>query len=167
VTSKGTGVPGRGTEEAKTNDVTGRYAKDVYGICVDMGRPGIGVHMRDVEKVAMALARAGMRFAGPEETPLSAVMTDMRTGKIGDDLLDVAVLSVIIEGTCQREKLGFVLKALRQIEGEVHTVFSLGIVSMRGEDGDEHLMRTLEKAGMKRPIRGKVNVGLGRPLFTG
>jgi hypothetical protein len=167
VTSKGTGVPGRGTEEAKTNDVTGRYTKDVYGICVDMGRPGVGVHMRDVEKVAMALARAGVRFASPYETPLSAVMSDLRTGKLRDDFLDVAVLSVIIEGTCEREKLGFVLKALQQVEAEIETVFSLGIVSMVGEDGDDLLMRTLEEAGIRRPTRGKVNVGLGRPLFAG
>lgn len=167
VTSKGTGVPGRGTEEAKTNDVTGRFTKDVYGICIDMGRPGVGAHMRDVEKVAMALAAAGVRFASPKETPLSAVMTNIRSGKIRDDLLDVHVLSVIIEGTCKRENVGSVLNTLMKVQKKIDTVFSLGIVSMLDEDGDEPLMVTLERYGIDRPTRGKVNVGLGRPLYIG
>ena len=37
-----TGVPGRGTEEMKTNDVTGRYRLGEAGICLDIGRPGVG-----------------------------------------------------------------------------------------------------------------------------
>ncbi|MFX0195803.1 MAG: DUF362 domain-containing protein [Candidatus Hodarchaeota archaeon] len=165
VTSKGTGVPGRGTEEAKTNDVTGRYNKDVYGICVDMGRPGVGVYMREVEKVAIALADAGVRFASPNETPLSAVMSDMSTGRLREDILDVHVLSVIIEGICERKKIKSVLNALLKLETEIDTVFSLGIVSMMDDNGDAHLMRALEQSGIRRPTRGKVNVGLGRPLF--
>lgn len=167
VTSKGTGVPGRGTEEAKTNDVTGRFTKDVYGICIDMGRPGVGTYMRDVEKVAMAVAAVGVRFASPKETPLSAVMTNIRSGKIREGLLDVHVLSVIIEGTCKKKDLGTVLDAILKVEKEIDTVFSLGIVSMLEEDGDQPLMMTLERYGLDRPTRGKVNVGLGRPLYTG
>lgn len=164
VTSKGTGVPGRGTEEAKTNDVAGRFNKDVYGICIDMGRPGVGVYMRDVEKVAMALANAGARFAGPSENPLSAVMSDIRTGKIREDLLTVHLLSVIIEGICKRDRISTILEALLKVKSEIDTVFSLGIVSMMGGNGDEYLMKALDKSGMGRPTRGKVNVGLGRPL---
>lgn len=34
-------VPGRGTEEVKTNDVTGRVDKKHYGIAVEMGRPSV------------------------------------------------------------------------------------------------------------------------------
>jgi Pyruvate/2-oxoacid:ferredoxin oxidoreductase delta subunit len=164
VTSEGTGVPGRGTEEAKTNDVTGRFTKDTYGICIDMGRPGVGTYMRDVEKVAMAVAGAGVRFASPKETPLSGLMTDIRAGKIRDEYLPVHVLSVIIEGTCKREQLGGVLQALLKVEKEIETVFSLGIVSMAVGDGDEPLFETLRQVGLNRPTRGKVNVGLGKPL---
>jgi hypothetical protein len=167
VTSEGTGVPGRGTEEAKTNDVTGRFPGDSYGICIDMGRPGVGTYMRDVEKVAMAVAGAGVRFASPKETPLSGLMTDIRTGKIRDEYLPVHVLSVIIEGTCKREKLGHVLEALLKGEKEIDTVFSLGIVSMSVGDGDEPLLKTLQQYGLKKPTRGKVNTGLGKPLYKG
>jgi len=166
VTSKGTGVPGRGTEEAKTNDVTGRYAKGVYGICIDMGRPGTGVYLSDVEMVAMAVAGAGLKFGSPDETPLSAVMTDLRTGRIRSDLLDVHVLSIIIEGTCEKERLKPILEALLKIETEINTVFSLGIVTVKSEGSDDHLRETLDQVGIDWPIRGKVNVGLGRPLFS-
>ncbi len=166
VTSKGTGIPGRGTEEAKTNCVTGRYTKNVYGICIDMGRPGVGVYMRDVEKVAMALAPTGFRFVGPQENPLATLMADFTTGKFRDEALDLHVLSVIIEGSVKRDGLNSVLEALLRVEHEIDTVFSLGIVSLV-VDGDEHLMKTLDGCGIPRPTRGKVNVGLGRPLFTG
>jgi len=166
VTSKGTGVPGRGTEEAKTNDVTGRYGKGVYGICIDMGRPGVGAYIRDVEKVAMAVAEAGVTFASPDETPLSTVMSNLSTGKIREELLDVHILSVIIEGTCEKGRLRSVLEALLKVETEIDTVFSLGIVLALAEDGDDYLMSTLDQVGIPQPIRGKVNVGLGRPLFS-
>ena len=165
VTHKGTSIPGRGTEECKTNDVSGRFGKDFYGICIDMGRPGIGVYLRDVEKVAMAIAAAGVRFPGPRETPLSVLMTDIHSGKIQDDLLDVHVLSVIIEGTCRRDEFSCVLKAILKVEKEIETVFSLGIVSMMGEDKDEPLMKILKQYGIEKPFRGKVNVGLGRTTF--
>lgn len=163
-TYQGTGVPGRGTEEAKTNDVTGRYRPGFYGICIDVGRPGIGVYLRDVEKITRALAKVGVTFAGPEENPLSAIMTDFRTGKIRDDLLNVRVLSIIVEAICPKEKLLAVLEVLKQVAQEIDTVFSLGIVSVWDEEQNLHLAETLRIAGLPQPLRGKVNVGLGRPL---
>ena len=39
---KETRVPGRGTEEAKTNDVTGQFRKGFVGVTTEMGRPGLG-----------------------------------------------------------------------------------------------------------------------------
>jgi hypothetical protein len=167
VTHEETGIPGRGTEECKTNDVSGRFGKDTYGICIDMGRPGVGASLRDVEKVAMAVAAAGVRFPGPKETPLSELMTDIRSGKIREDLHDVRVLSIIIEGKCRRGALAGVLRAILKVEKEIDTVFSLGVVSQVGADNDEPLMKTLEQGGLEKPFRGKVNVGLGRPLFQG
>lgn len=165
VTYKGTGIPGRGTEECKTNDVSGRFRKDFFGICIDMGRPGIGAYLYDIEKVAMAVAAAGVRFSSPKETPLSVLMTDIRSGKIRDDLLEVHVLSAIIEGTCRKDKFSKVLEAILKVEKEIDTVFSLGVVSLVGEDNDATLMKILEQSGVQKPFRGKVNVGLGRPVF--
>jgi len=164
-TTAETGVPGRGTEESKTNDVTGRFRKDEAGICIDMGRPGVGVRMRDVEKVAVAVVRAGLKIPGPEETPLAKVMADRTTGKLKDDVLDEYLLSIIIEGTCPLDKVEGVLRALRSVEKEIDTVFSLGIVLQVDENGYHPVLDTLEAFGIK-PYRGKVNVGFGRPLAT-
>ena len=70
VTYEGTGVAGRGTEECKTNDVTGRYPPERVGFAIDMGRPGIGAWLSDVEKVARAVVEGGLELEGPEHNPL-------------------------------------------------------------------------------------------------
>ncbi len=40
VVHPGTGVPGRGTDEIKSNDVTGRLRQGEVGLVVEIGRPG-------------------------------------------------------------------------------------------------------------------------------
>jgi Fe-S-cluster-containing hydrogenase component 2 len=161
-TKAATGVPGRGTEESKTNDVTGRTQKGQLGICVDMGRPGLGVWMRDAEKVAMALARVGLRFE--DCSPLTAVLKDKRTGEIIDEVCNERLLSIIVEGTVPENDFPKVIAALRQVEQEIDTVFSLGVISRVDAAGHAPFLSQLESIGLAQPIRGKVNVGLGRPL---
>lgn len=159
-----TGVSGRGTEEVKTNDVTGRVKKGQVGICIDMGRPGLGVYLRDAEKVAMACAQAGVHLAPQEQTPLAALMPDLSTGKLNDDCLDYRLLSVIVEGHCPESQLPVVLKALKQVAGEIDTVFSLGLIVRVDEKGQTRALDCLDELGIPQPHRGKINVGLGRPL---
>ena len=48
---------GRGTEEGKTNDRTGRFHFGQVGICVEMGRPGISTSFADAQVVAQAVAK--------------------------------------------------------------------------------------------------------------
>ncbi len=165
VTHGGTGVPGRGTEEAKTNDVTGRYPPGEVGIAIDMGRPGLGCSLRDAERVAMAVTAAGVKLEDANTTPLAALMTDLSTGKLKDEYLDTRVLSVIVEGKCPISNLPRVLAALRAVEAQIDTVFSLGLVSRVDQDGTSAIPGLMEQAGLPRPIRGKVNVGLGKPLI--
>lgn len=161
-----TGVTGRGTEEVKTNDVTGRVKKGFAGFSIDMGRPGLGVFLRDAEKVAMAMAAAGMVFESPEKTPLSALMTDLKTGKLDDACLDYHLLSVIIEGNCKLDKMPDVFRALQKVEKEIDTVFSVGLILRTDENGEAPALAELDNLGIPQPHRGKVNVGLGRPLCT-
>ncbi|MBW1695404.1 MAG: 4Fe-4S binding protein [Deltaproteobacteria bacterium] len=165
-THKVTGVTGRGTEEVKTNDVSGRYRRGEVGLSIDMGRPGAGVYLRDAEKVAMAAARAGFELAPPQDTPLAALMTDLSTGKLKDECLNYRLLSVIIEGKCKEEKIRDVLEALQKVEKEIDTVFSLGLISRVDEDGRCKALDCLDELGIPQPHRGKVNVGLGRPIVT-
>ncbi len=49
-THEGTDIPGRGTEEMKTNDVTGRFKDGFVGVGLEFGRPGIGTRFREAEK---------------------------------------------------------------------------------------------------------------------
>lgn len=159
-----TGVTGRGTEEVKTNDVSGRIKKGDVGICIDMGRPGMGVYLRDAEKVAMACAAAGVKLAPADHTPLAALMPDLSTGKLVDECHNYRLLSVIVEGKCREADLSQVLKALQQVQGEIDTVFSLGLIMRVDENGQNPTIRCLDELGIPQPHRGKVNVGLGKPL---
>ena len=159
-----TGVPGRGTEESKTNDVTGRVRRGEFGLCVDMGRPGVGVRLRDVDTVTRALVAAGLKLEPATVSPLGMVVEDPETGRLREDVLDEYLLSIIIEGKAPLERLGSVLEALRRVEDQVDTVFSVGLV-MRADEGlSPRLREELDRLGIEYPFRAKVNVGLGRPL---
>ena len=61
-----TRIPGRGTEEMKTNEVTGRFPRGKFGMAFELGRPGVGTRFHDVQKVAMALAALGIGLRGEQ-----------------------------------------------------------------------------------------------------
>ncbi len=157
-----TGVPGRGTEESKTNDVTGRTKIGQVGIAIDMGRPGVGLKLADAEKVAMAVAAAGLEFE--DASPLTEIMAEKKTGKLKPEYLDVHLLSIIVEGNCPLDGFAKVIRALQDVEGKIDTVFSLGVISRVDVDGNAPVLQEIEKLGLSKPIRGKVNVGQGKPL---
>jgi NAD-dependent dihydropyrimidine dehydrogenase PreA subunit len=155
-----TEIMGRGTAEMKTNDVTGRFREGEVGFAIEMGRPSISTGFADVEKVTVALA--GM----VEFEPLNPVtaLIDPKTGRFKDPrVLDVRALSAIIECKTTEERGLEVLRTLKEISGEIDTVFSLCvIVSCRGYDIP---FRDVMVENRFTPrINGKTNVGLGRPL---
>lgn len=162
ITKKETGVAGRGTEECKTNDVTGRFCKGEIGICIEPGRPGVGTTFRDVEKITMKLAKVGVEFE--EKNPIAYLMKDKITGKLKEDILDERVLSCVIEFRVKVEKFPEVIKALKEIEEEVETVFSVGIISRLEEDGKIPILQMLESLGVEVRPNAKINLGLGKPL---
>jgi len=161
-----TGVTGRGTEEVKTNDVTGRIQAGEVGVCIDMGRPGKGVYLRDASKVAMAITGAGGELLPADHTPLAALMKDLKTGELIDECLNYHLLSVIVEGKCREEQLPEILQALKDVGQELETCFSLGLILRVDEDGQTTALQCLDQLGIPQPHRGKVNVGLGRPLYV-
>ena len=160
-----TGDKGRGTEEIKTNDVTGRVKIGTVGFTIDMGRPGIGARLDDVEKVVMAIVEAGIILEEPKKSPLGAVIKDFKTGEIKEEYKDVFVLSVIVEGTCPIENAANVLRALKAVSTEINTVFSLGVALRNvGHGAYARLMEIISGLDIPLPYRGKVNLGLGRPI---
>ncbi len=159
----GTGVSGRGTDEIKSNDVTGRLRKGEAGLVVELGRPGIGSYFRDIEKVAMALAKLKPHFE--KENPVTQLMVDMETGKMNEEVLNEKVMSAIIEIKITLERVPEFLRTLEKIQEEVDTVISIGIASKCLPDGSIPHEEWVKKANYALSPNGKTNIGLGRPLF--
>ncbi len=160
---EGTGVHGRGTDEIKSNDVTGRLREGDVGFVVELGRPGIGARFRDIEKVAMALAELDVQFEA--ENPVTQLMSDPKTGRIREDVLDEKVLSAIIELKTRLEMIPQVLQALEEVQHQVDTVISVGVASRCAADGSVPHEQWVRRAGYRLSPNGKTNLGLGRPLF--
>jgi len=162
---KETRVTGRGTEEMKTNDVTGRFRRGWVGIGIELGRPGVGTRFHDVDKVAQAMATLGAEFE--PNSPVTLLMKDVDAGKLREDVLDEKVLSAIIECTFPIERIKAALTALKEVARDVDTVFSVDCISVVEPDGSLPVDRILSELEIPRYINGKTNVGLGRPLAEG
>ena len=111
VPHESTGVHGRGTEEVKTNDVTGRVQAGEAGFTIEFGRPSIGVRFRDIEQVTQALAAMGFDFE--DRNPVTHLMADRKRGTIREDILNEKILSAIVELKTTLENVPRILKRLR------------------------------------------------------
>ena len=165
IVHKDTGIPGRGTEEMKTNEVTGIFKSGGVGIGLEFGRPGVGTRFRDVDKVAQAMAKQGAHFR--PENPVTFLMDDVSTGRLKKEILDEKVLSAIVEFSLPIEKMKDALIALKEVAKEVDTVFSVECINVVEPDGSLPADKILSELGIPRYINGKTNVGLGRPLAGG
>ncbi len=163
VSHESTGVHGRGTEEVKTNDVTGRVREGEAGFTVEFGRPSIGVRFRDIERVTRALAEMGLAFE--DRNPVTHLMTDRKTGKIRDDILNEKILSAIVELKTTLDDVPRILKRLEEVAKEIDTVLSVGVATRCGPEGDSALEGLLREHGYDF-LRGKTNLGLGRALVV-
>ena len=161
----GSQVPGRGTEEMKTNDVKGTFLPGEVGVGVELGRPGVGAYFRDVEKVAMALMKADIGYQLAMENPVTHFMSNKETGKLRDDVLGEKATSAIIEGKCKLEKLPEALKVLKKVAQEVDTVFTVEVITKVPPEGEIPLVPILEELGFWYSINSKNNMGLGEPHF--
>lgn len=154
---------GRGTEEMKTNDVTGRFRRGEAGVALELGRPGVGTSFRDLETVAMAIARLGVEFE--TQNPVAELMADPKTGKFNDTVLNERVLSAIIELKIPVGKLTEVLAEIREVSAKIDTAFSLDLISRVDADGTTPVVAIARAAGFSPRPNTKTNVGLGRPRF--
>ncbi len=161
-THKVTQVMGRGTEEVKTNDVTGIVKRGERAFCVEMGRPGIGAHFRDVEKVTMALAALGVEFQ--ERNPVFSLIKNKKTGEIIEDVKGERVLSLIIEFMVNPENIRKLMETLEGVSKKIDTVFSLDCVCRVDPDGEVPVINELKQIGYEVSPWLKMNMGLGRPL---
>jgi ferredoxin len=160
---KETRIPGRGTEEMKTNDVTGRYRYGEAGMACEVGRPGTGTSFRDVQILTMALADMGTKFE--PQNPLTKLLVDESKGLINPEVLDEKVLSAIVEFKVPIEQVPAILQCLDNVQGQLNTVFSVNLVCKVMPDETIPVEQIMDEVGMPLSINGKHNVGFGRPFF--
>jgi len=159
-THESTGVQGRGTEEVKTNDVTGRVKRGEVGFTIEFGRPGVGVWFRDIQVMTQALAAANVPFE--KKNPLTLLMSDVATGTLTEDVLDEKVLSAIVEIKVTVDRVEEVIHLVHDVEKQINTVVALGVSTRCDEDGEENVLAPiLNRLGYKLQ-RAKTNTGLGR-----
>ena len=153
---------GRGTEECKTNDRTGRVKKGQVGFGIELGRPGVSATFVDVEKVTMKVASIGVEFES--QNPIWPLLKNPATGEIKDDVKGERVLSLVVEFVTELGRTGRVIETLRQLEQEVDTVFTVAVMSRVNEDKSVPVLPLLQEMGAQPRPNAKINVGLGRPL---
>src|SRR5436309_5888057 len=160
VPHESTGVEGRGTEEVKTNDISGRVKVGEVGFTIEFGRPGVGVWFRDMQKMCRALAEAGVSFE--KRNPVTSLMSDVATGTIREDIMNEKVLSAIIEIKVPVERAEEIIRLVWEVEKQIDTVVALGVGTRCDADGEDRVVAPiLEKLGY-HPERAKTNIGLGR-----
>ena len=157
-----TQVPGRGTEEVKTNDVTGRVKPKEIGIAVEMGRPCLGTTIEEVEKVTTALASLGVRYE--KRNPVAHLLASEKTGQVKPEYMGERLTSLILEFTIKEDQLESVVSELRRVSSEIDTVFTLDVMSCFDEDGRIPVWKELCSLGLVPRPNAKINLGLGRPL---
>jgi NAD-dependent dihydropyrimidine dehydrogenase PreA subunit len=161
VAFKETGVTGRGTEEMKTNDVTGRFRRGEIGVAIDVGRPNVGARLSDVERLTALLAPLGVTFE--PANPVTYLMDDPATGRMNPEVRDERVLSAVIEFTILERRLPEALTAIDAAAAGCATVFAVGLITRPERDGQVRLLETLRRLGRRPLPNAKVNAGLGRP----
>jgi ferredoxin len=159
VPHEATGIKGRGTEEVKTNDVTGRCKFGEVNFTIEFGRPGVGARFWEVQKMTQALAKAGVPFEN--KNPVTALMKST-DGSLPDDVLNEKVLSCIVEIKVAVSRAEEIILLVREVEKQINTVVALGVGTRCEDDGDEReVVEILHRLGYN-PQRAKTNSGLGR-----
>jgi len=153
---------GRGTEECKTNDRTGKFKHGQIGIVVELGRPNTGTYLYNAEKIIQTLMGAGVEMG--EKSPMTALISDKQKGLLRDDIRNERVLSCIVEGKVKIEDLEHALKLLKKLSLEIDTVFSLGLVTRMVNGFESPIDPIVNKMGLSVRPNSKINLGLGRPL---
>lgn len=160
VPHESTGVHGRGTEEVKTNDVTGRVKTGEAGFTVEFGRPGVGVRFRQIQEMTQALAALDVQFE--QRNPVTSLMSDQARGLIREDILDEKILSAIVELKCCLELVPAVLDTVSEVARRLDTIVAVGVATRCDEEGEDHSLAPLLAAKGYSFHRAKTNIGLGR-----
>jgi hypothetical protein len=160
VPHESTGVQGRGTEEVKTNDVSGRIQRGDVGLTVEFGRPGVGVRFHEIQSMTRALTAAGVEFE--KKNPVTSLVSDEKTGDIREDILNEKVLSAIVEIKVPTSRMEEIISLVHTVEKDLTTVIAIGVGARCDEDGEEGIIAPILEGKGYRLERAKTNAGYGR-----
>lgn len=154
---------GRGTEEAKTNDVTGKFGRGEYGLLLEFGRPCTGTTFAEVEKVTMAMRARNIPII--KDNPIYGLLEDPETGRFKQVYVNERVLSAILEVYIREDELEETMSTLLPMLEDLDTVVSVGLVTRFESDASLLVMERLQAMGITVRPNAKINVGLGRPII--
>jgi len=156
-----TGVGGRGTEEMKTNDVTDMFQAGQIGFSIEIGRPGLGAYLSDMDKVVRKVTSLGGVFA--PDNPVYPLISDRSSGALKPEVLREKVMSAIAEFLIPEEKAMGVVKELAAfLNAELDSVASMSVICRADERGDCRFLKQVKQAGFAPYPNGKVNIGMAR-----
>ncbi len=159
VTHEATGVAGRGTEEMKTNDITDNFKRGEIGFSIELGRPGVGAYLKDLETVVKKVTSIGAIFA--KDNPVIPLITIPTTGSLRPEILGEKVLSAIVEFVADEIKaLDFIDELERFLNAELDTVATMSVIARADEDGNSDFLQRLKENGQEPYPNGKVNIGM-------
>ena len=157
-----TKIPGRGTEEVKTNDVTGRVKKGQIGIAIEVGRPCLGASFSDIEIITKVLSKFEIQYE--KLNPLTHFMKDEKKGVFTEEAKKARVISAIIEFVAPEEQFPSIIKTLKSVQNDINTVFSLDVIARFTEANKMPLLAKFSEVGLSPRPNSKINLGLGLPL---
>jgi len=155
-----TNVAGRGTEEMKTNELTGKVKPGHVGIMLEMGRPNTGTRFTDVQIMTTGLADMDVKF--DDANPIYFLFDDPEKKTFPKEILDQKVMSAIIEMECTEEYAPKVLRRVRELAAKVNTCLSVGLVNCIDENFGYPGIEICKAADWVPYENGKFNAGLGR-----
>ena len=154
-----TGIGGRGTEEMKTNDVTNTFEKGKIGFSIEVGRPGVGAYLRDLEKVVKKATSMGAEFA--KDNPVMPLIVDRKSGALRPEVLKEKVLTAIAEFLVPEDKAIMVINEMKTFLNEsLESVATMSVISRANQKGDSEFLNRLNTLFEKPYPNGKVNIGL-------
>lgn len=153
---------GRGTEECKTNDRTGRFKHGEVGVLVELGRPGIGTVLLNAEKIIQTLIEAGAELE--EKSTIRGFLSDQERGILREELKQERVLSCIVEAKVPLGSLEKTINSIKRVAPEIDTVFTLGLITRMKDGFVSPIEPVLNKMGLGVRMNSKINLGMGKPL---
>jgi hypothetical protein len=146
----------------KLNDIHDRIKRGTTQVTIEVGRPGLGTSFRDVQTICSALAPAGVKL--DPGSPVAAVMENVETGKLKEEVLGERALNVMVQFRVANGRLEEALRVLERVSSEIDTVFSLSVVNRLEEDGEAPALAIAQQAGFHVRPHAKTNLGLGKQV---